>query len=193
VTIIPLQIKDPENVSKEEEDKNKQREFLLAGFYHIDLWAKFLDSNTLLMPEFSEEQIEELPYDHDREKIRILNQFLADAEDKILKAKSGLTVSRLNVPLSYTKRSRIEEDRFVHPSYINSALIVGSEKRIALVPRFNQGTDLKYRDYQLFPAMEKKVRETFEEAGYEVVWVDSDPFPQFHSGIHCLTRNIPKI
>jgi agmatine/peptidylarginine deiminase len=157
------------------------------GTGHIDMWAKFLDDETLIVGELRDEILGLESYSSsDLRKVQSLKNYL-DERAKEIQA-LGFKVIRLPMP------APLLADQDVFRSYTNSLTLNGK----VLVPRYlkpayaSMTADGQYPDAQYISAYEAEVRDTYERLGYTFIWVDSDNLIADGGAVHCTTMQIAK-
>lgn len=153
---------------------------------HIDMFAKFLDDDTILINEISAKQIDQIKDAKEKKAAKEMKDYL----DKTTKQISSLGFKLLKVPMPVPQvRTQsfdtYEHDSFVTRSYTNSLIINRGGKKVALVPRYTKArvkplesstrsrrlaTDWEQLD-KLDPIQQKKRQENYSDhdliAGYE--------------------------
>ena len=188
------------------------------GTGHIDLWAKLLSDQVILVNDLELSTIATHP-ERQPELLKI-RDFLLHWQGEF--AKRGFTV--VTIPLPVPVYNGESEQALFH-SYTNSLLVNGT----ILVPRYKQpiaelgiasewiseekdyvmpggatsgmcpGRDdpLKYYDHCLTLDYEKRVQETLESIDYQngkkyqVIWVEADKMVWFDGAVHCSTMEVP--
>lgn len=170
---------------------------------HIDMWAKFLDENTLIVNYISDETVKTAPPD-DYRKYKDLQEFFdiqATGKNSLGKdvgnslgamakaANPELMVLRIPMPAPDIQEDKDGNYDGVFRSYTNSLLLNG----YALVPRYLQDFEKQqpYRDAALQADYEKEVKDVYEKAGYKVIWLVSDGLINIGGATHCVTMQIP--
>lgn len=147
---------------------------------HIDMWAKVVARDTVLVNELSADTLNlvQAQYGHIPADVADLKARL-DGGARQLEA-AGMKVERLPMPLPY---------RNVFRTFANSILVNGR----AIVPafaKFGWGYD-EYPDAKLEPAYEAQVKKIYAKHGYETRFVNADGLMFNGGGFHCVLLQIP--
>jgi agmatine/peptidylarginine deiminase len=161
---------------------------------HIDIWAKFLDDNTIIVNELRDEVINlDVFNDEEKRKQREIKSFLDERASEIVRL--GFKVMRTPLLAPYPFRWGFKSgEQAEFRSYTNSLLVNGA----AFVPQFkkeqvlNGGAANDYRDGKFISAYENEVQKTYESYGYKVIWVNSDRIYKMGGTVHCTTMQIPE-
>lgn len=165
---------------------------------HIDVWAKFLDENTLLISELSDETLATLPESQRRHYMQV-QRFLERQATGVGRAGQTLATSLGQLAKQHNPKLNIIRIPMPAPgyyggsqvfrTYTNSLLING----VALVPRYHKVgfSGEAYLDEALMPTYEKEVERIYQAAGYQVVWLDFDTFIRLQGAVHCVTMQVP--
>jgi agmatine deiminase len=153
------------------------------GTGHIDMWAKFLDNETVLVGSIYDESLEYLNRgSQDYQAAMEIREYL-DARAADIRA---LGYNVLRIPMPTPIISRYSTLR----SYTNSLLVNGT----AIVPQYNRAAyGYRYADQQLKDFYEAEVRDVYEQAGYEVRFVPSDQLIFNGGAVHCVTMQVPRL
>lgn len=158
------------------------------GTGHIDMWAKFLSDDTLIVGEIRNEIIELGGYTAaEAEKVKTMQSFLNRRASEI--AKRGYKVVRIPMPAPV-----YDGDSWMFRSYTNSLTV----NKVALVPRYTNPyyTNLAegggYLDRSLIAGYENEVISIYRRLGYSFKWVDSDDVIAAGGAVHCTTMQIPR-
>jgi agmatine/peptidylarginine deiminase len=171
---------------------------------HIDMWAKFLNKDTVLIASLSDETLN-ASGSRNLARLREVQDFLeteATGKDKSGKTVANSLAYLLNqqnpsikivrvpmpAPAFYTS-TNTGENIEVFRSYTNSLLLNG----YALVPQYSTDmyTELPYKDADLKQQYENTVAEAYQQAGYQVLWVPADYFIGMGGAVHCVTMQVP--
>ena len=167
---------------------------------HIDVWAKFLDEDTLLISELSDETLATLPESQRRHYVQV-QRFLERQATGIGRAGQTLETSLGQLAKKHNPQLNIVRIPMPAPgyyggsqvfrTYTNSLLVNG----VALVPRYHRVgfSGEAYLDEALIPAYESTVEQVYQSAGYRVVWVDSDDLIRLQGAVHCVTMQVPAL
>jgi len=142
---------------------------------HIDMWSKFVDDDTVLVGQISEETLA-FATSGNRAMAKQIQGYLNDRAADI--AELGYRVIRIPMPLPSPSLYR---------SYTNSLLLNG----IAIIPQYVSGNFSNYSDQTLISTYETKVRQIYEAMGYKAVFIPSDAMISSGGAVHCVTMQIP--
>lgn len=152
-----------------------------APHEHIDMWAKVINRDTVLVNQIPDAALEIVRARDPREYDRLvaMNRNL-DAAATVFQ--EFMHVNRLPMPLPMGN---------VFRTYTNSTLV----NNVVIVPRYREFVDMQqaYLDHALLGGYEKEVQATYESLGLAVKFVNSDLLIQHGGGIHCATANIPLV
>ncbi len=143
---------------------------------HIDIWAKFINDDTVLVGEILAETLATVagfPIERYGREIQI---FLDNRARDI--TAMGYKVERVPMPAPAGSVR----------SYLNALLANGT----AIVPRFGKEDD-SYPDQELTKKYETAVKEIYKRHGFNVTWVDADLLTSNNGAIHCVTMQIPAL
>jgi agmatine/peptidylarginine deiminase len=154
---------------------------------HIDMWAKFIDDETILVSRMLPETVTSMPTDRypfaqTTTDIRdYLEARIAELRDM------GYQLIELPLPLPDSGSGLIVR------TYVNG-LIVGGK---LLVPRYESNTieflgATPYVDDDLIPMYEEKVMDALNQTSLEPIWVNADAIIQGGGSIHCATMEMGK-
>lgn len=156
--------------------------FQIAGapHGHIDMWAKFVNKDTVLINEITPEHLEFIwnehgsLYQYTRSVQTALNQ-IAQQFRAINK-----TVIRIPMPTPLPLMWR---------TYTNSLTI----NQFVLLPRYkeSQMPGVSYPDENLLKSLESHVEKIYRDQGLTPLWVDSDSYIRRGGSLHCLAITIP--
>lgn len=165
---------------------------------HIDIWAKFLRADRVIIGEISSESLNQVP-DFQREKYLAVQAFLeeqatgqkADGSESpmalasILKREEpGVQILRVPMPTP-----GVYQGTDVFRTYTNSLLL----NEVAIVPRYGQGSRARIGNRQLNLQQEARVQELYEEAGFQVIWIPADNLIRDGGAWHCVSMQIPRL
>lgn len=198
--------KDREAVLKAAKHYLSQRLYVIPSLPHeptghLDIWAKFLDSKTLVVSEILPESLAYAPSDL-LAPIREMQAFLnlqatgmADGQAQpgtlaylARRALPDLRILRLPMPLPWDDGGHL-----VVPNYANGLLL----NQIALLPRYQAqlnhfGPPQPYPDAALMPEYEARAAAAYATAGYRVHWVSADRLIRDGGALHCAALQIPQ-
>ncbi|RYZ47397.1 MAG: hypothetical protein EOP07_26990 [Proteobacteria bacterium] len=155
------------------------------GTGHIDMWAKFLDDDNVIVSELREEVMALYTNKADLQKARNMQVYLDTRASEI--EAMGFNVIRIPAP------GPIFRNDETYRSYTNSLTVSGS----VIVPRYvTPGSDTiavngLYFDQALLAKYEAEVRKVYESFGYKFTWVNSDDLIYTGGAVHCTTMQIP--
>lgn len=167
---------------------------------HIDMWAKFLNQNTLLIGQLSDQSIQLAPaeYQAQLKDIQAFLEMQASGKDsngqvvpeslyqQALASNAQLKVVRIPMPLPLQEYQGASLFR----SYTN-ALIVNNH---ALIPQYRSlPNNQAYPDNALLQGYEQAVSQAYQAAGYQVKWIPSDTWIVSGGAVHCVTMQIPQV
>lgn len=146
---------------------------------HIDMWAKLLNDNTVLIGQMDEESVN-LANQFGPEALQVnkdISKFLNENAEKF--KTHGFSVVRVPMPTVYNG---------VFRSYTNSILL----NKTAVVPRYQKMQNiLEYIDAHRIEAWENQVKSAYENAGYEVKSALSDALIYEGGAVHCTAMQVP--
>ncbi len=146
---------------------------------HIDMWAKYLNDDTILVSEIEDQTLNFLSGGN-RSKAKNLQDYLKQRQAD-LKA-MGYTV--ISVPMPAPQFSNFGGGD-IFRSYTNSLFVNDT----VIVPRYAGN----YSDSQLQSYYEGKATTAYQQAGFKVRFVTSDSVIAHGGAIHCITTQIPKL
>ena len=154
------------------------------GTGHIDMWAKFLSDDIVLVNELTRATLEEMADGTASKRTAVqIQKFLEERAVEI--AAMGYQVIRVPMP------SPVVGSNDIFRSYSNSLIV----NKTAIVPRYSRPARgaLDYEDEDLIAGYESSVRRAYEAAGLKVVFIDSDRLIASGGAIHCITMQLPKL
>lgn len=172
------------------------------GTGHIDMWAKFLSDDLILVNELSELQLKLPMAEAERDYAKIVKTYLDNMATKI--SGMGFQVVRIPMPLPQNRswsEAASESTYHVVRSYSNSLLINRSGRQTAIVPRYEKarltpgevsgrGLSAEIQDYSDSDAIkdyEAAVEKAYNAAGYQVSWINADQLIAAGGAVHCVT------
>ncbi len=194
---------DPEQITQELE-KHLQQKFTIVprlpyeSTGHIDIWAKFLSAKVLIIGEISEISLERVP-EEQREAYTEVREFLNEQATGFNQAGQESTES-----LAYQLKKldpEIEIQRIPMPTpgiykgietfrtYTNSVLI----NNTAIVPKYGRGGRSRSGDRDLLSNQESAVEKLYQDAGYQVIWIQADNLIRDGGAWHCVSMQIPSL
>jgi agmatine/peptidylarginine deiminase len=147
------------------------------GTGHIDMWSKFLDDDTVIVGQISDETLSYANSSNRSLALRIQEFLDARAADI---ADLGYNVVRIPMPVPSADLYR---------SYTNSLLLNGT----AIVPQYVNNRGRSYADQSLIKSYEAEVRRVYSSLGYKVVFIPSDEMIATGGAVHCVTMQIPAV
>jgi len=147
---------------------------------HIDMYAKILNSKTVLVNELTslsldlvKDNVDDIPAD-----ILELKNSLNAAAKQFSK---HLHVVRIPMPVPFKNTFR---------TYTNSILVNGT----AIVPDYKNYREVggPYPDDKILPKLRAKATAIYHRFGYEVRYVNADSLIYNGGAFHCVTMHLPK-
>lgn len=147
---------------------------------HIDMWAKFVSKDTILVNEIRPEIIELA--EKNSIDLKDVLRVQKSLDRSAAKLEKFYKVKRVPMPLPYDGQFR---------TYLNSIIV----NRHVIVPQFmKQYVSRKpYLDRAYFKKYESEVKDAFEWAGFKAIFVNSDYLISNGGSFHCVTSHIPRI
>lgn len=164
------------------------------GTGHIDMWAKFLDDDTIMINKISDDQID-IATDKETKKVtRAIQAYLQDRERDFTDLGYKVETVPMPVPQIYT----VEKDGktwtdFVMRSYTNSLFVINDSGSHALVPQYttpDKDVGRAYVDAARIAGYEKEVMVVYEKYGYRSRFVRADDLIAAAGAVHCTTMQI---
>ena len=184
------------------------------GTGHIDMWAKFLDNDTVMVNELRQEIVDlEWYTDEERGKVKEIQAYLEARSSDIRNL--GFKLIRIPMPApvfsyyAYTDATQKKLVQYpdVFRSYTNSITVNGT----AVTPRyqaidangglFDAATNVRigsmpikeaYPDAALVQSYEDEARAAYESLGYRMNFVTVDNLISIGGAVHCVTMQIAK-
>ncbi len=147
------------------------------GTGHIDMWGKFLDDDTVIVGQISDETLSYASSSNRSLTLRIQEFLDARAADI---ADLGYNVVRIPMPVPSANLFR---------SYTNSLLLNGT----AIIPQYLSAQGGSYADQSLLKRYEAEVRRVYQSLGYKVVFIPSDSMIATGGAVHCVTMQVPAV
>ncbi len=158
------------------------------GTGHIDMWAKFLSDDTVIVAQLRDEIVNLPNYSAtQKSKVANLQKYLETRAAEV--SALGLTVVRVPMPAPVFSK---EGDVF--RSYTNSLTVNG----VVLVPRYvypafdDIAVAGQYLDQSFLAAYETEAAAAYRGLGYQVKWIDSDDLIAIGGAVHCTTMQIAR-
>lgn len=165
---------------------------------HLDMWAKFIQENLLLVAEIDREALQILPPIL-QQRYKVLADFLdqqatgytpvgdfdAHSLFALLKqAAPELEIVRIPMPLPLH-----QQENEIFRTYTNSLLV----DKVAVVPKYERigGVGYYYPDRKWMTSYEAEVEAAYHRAGYRVEWLAADYLIQDGGAWHCTAMQIP--
>ncbi len=166
---------------------------------HLDMWAKLLNPDTLVIAELSPQTLDFAPEEliQDYQEVRAFLEQQASGltpEGKVVENALGPLMKRLNPKLKIVRMPMpapvLYGESEVFRSYTNSLLVNGK----AIVPRYQRmgGVGYYYPDRSLMQDYENRVETIYRQAGYQVFWLNADYLIQDGGAWHCATMQVPQ-
>ncbi|HEY3356092.1 MAG TPA: agmatine deiminase family protein [Polyangia bacterium] len=147
--------------------------------HHIDIWAKLVSKDTVLVNEIRAATLERVAPDQGlATEVAFVKQYL-DARAADLAA-LGLTVVRLPMPAPFFKYGIT-----IVPTYSNALLV----NTTAIIPSF-QASGFSFMDEDLYPTYEADAAAIYRAAGFTPVFVEAGELAKGHGSIHCATMQL---
>ena len=157
---------------------------------HIDVWAKFLSNNTILIHNLEDRTINTINPKY-QSKAREIQTFLRARKTEL--ESLGLTVKMIPMPAPYFDVGNVGTDyeyevnsvlSFVNALAINGTLIVPD-----YLANFNtDGDEIPLSDISLYPEYKKTIEAIAASEGFSTVFVNSDNIVGLGGAIHCVTK-----
>jgi agmatine/peptidylarginine deiminase len=147
------------------------------GTGHIDMWGKFLNDDTVIVGQISDETLSYANSSNRSLALQIQRFLEARASDI---AELGYNVVRIPMPIPSANLYR---------SYTNSLLLNGT----AIIPQYVRSNLGSYADQSLLSSYEAEVRRVYQSLGYKVVFIPSDEMIATGGAVHCVTMQIPSV
>lgn len=170
------------------------------GTGHIDIFAKFLNDDTIVVNEIQAKTLATISDADDRKKADEVRLSLDKVAEELSKA--SYKVVRIPMPAPLASKEHF-------PSYTNSLIVKGT----IFVPKFQkrwadekgeveniEELSVDYADKSLLASYEKSVSEAYSAAGYKVMFHEMklpdgtgvlDVLESLQGSIHCMTMQIP--
>lgn len=145
------------------------------GTGHLDMWAKFLDDDTIVVNQIDDAVIQNAGIgSKERQVAKSIQQFLEDRAQQI--KGMGFKVVRISMPLPDARGD-------VYRSYTNGLVV----NKTMIVPRY---VNLAHEDDNTKRQYEQEVKTVYEQAGFKVVFIEADSLIEIGGAIHCVTMQI---
>lgn len=163
----------------------------LTAFSHIDMWARFIDDQTVLLAEIPQSTLSQWQNKMPLQTYKFAQraqQFLNEQAERIFNDR--FTVIRIPIPLPY-----LREKQFITPTFLNFLEV----NQTIIIPRYGSlpGFSTLYLDSDQFPNYQHRINELFSRiSGWQkkkIVWIDADAVIQQFGAIHCITSNVPNL
>ena len=170
------------------------------GTGHIDMFAKFLNNDTLIVSQMRSETLAAIA----RSEGRGSESYLAATEMQTYLEQVAAQLSRqynvIRIPMP-APNADTGVDFTVVRSYTNSLLVNGT----AIIPRYVRGASdqygtvnyaegsLSFNSDNLLYAYEQEVEAAYASQGYKVVWIESDSLISNGGAVHCVTMQLPRL
>lgn len=142
---------------------------------HIDMWAKFLNDDTIAVSQISDETIattEGLV----AARAAKMQRYLEDRANDLMAM--GYEVKRIPMP---APAGAVR-------SYTNSLFV----NQTAIIPRYGVEDDT-YPDQNLTPKYNTAVTKLYRQYGFKVEFIDADELTMSNGAIHCVTMQVPAL
>lgn len=155
---------------------------------HVDMWAKWLNDNTLIVAQVQNEAIALIKKDNDKKRSLQIQAFLENRAREFVAM--GYFVKRVPMLIPTFDVPGDGSSPTAFAPYTNSLIVNGN----VLVPRYKGSIDFfRSADSSLIPAYEKQVQAVYAEGGFPVDkfhWFDADDTIAARGMIHCSTMGI---
>ncbi len=154
---------------------------------HVDMWMKFLNSETLLINQIDAKDIESFPGLSRSEKEKALK--ISEALNQVAESlKSDYKIIRLPSPVPSEELSL---------TYANAILVNGT----AIVPRYSKELSQDAQDTletwqwkkNYLETMETRIQDIYKNSGFKVIAIDSNEWIKDGGSFHCVTFHLPDI
>ncbi len=175
----------------------------IEGTGHIDMWAKFLSDDTILVGEISSEQLKLAKNDEEASAGLAIQTYLEDVTHQL--AELGFKLVKIPMPLPQALMREVNGvngvDTWVIRSFTNSLLVKKAGVKTAIVPLYrklvtghsNSAADdyaltmEPYSDASLLRGYQEKVTDAYTKAGYNIDYIVSDDLILNAGAVHCTT------
>ena len=160
------------------------------GSQHIDIWAKYISNDTILVHDLQERTLLTMNSKY-RSRGKEIQTFLR-ARQADLKA-LGLKVKTIPMPAPYfdlgNEGSDYEYELISILSFINGLIINGT----IIFPDYIQnndadGNDIPMSDIQYYSDYKKSISSTVGDEGFKAVFINADNIVGLGGAIHCVTK-----
>lgn len=161
------------------------------GTKHIDLYFLALGKKHVMIPEITEEGINQLGFDNEKPLARTARDFL-NAQAERLKNQYGYRVDRLPMlpPLYQVDQKGERQAVYFSPANVLLANLDSKRKKV-FIPHFEVPADWGEK----FPVYVKKVedqwKDYFSQNGWEPIFVPANKAARAYGLIRCLTAPVP--
>lgn len=180
------------------------------GTGHIDMWAKFLNDDEILINSISDQQIADIKNPTTLYATRILQRYLQDRAEDL--AALGYKITEIPMPIpqhEYIEYNGQVYENFIIRSYTNSLIIQKEEgdliENTALIPQYLKfhtylpdangniaAAEIPYDDDAMLASYEAAVAEAYRNAGFKINFIPSDDLIAMGGAIHCVTMQLAK-
>ena len=160
------------------------------GSQHIDIWAKFISNDTILVHDLEDRAVQTMNPQYRSRGEEIQDYLKARQAD--LKA-LGLNVKKIPMPAPYfdvgNEGSDYEYEMISILSFINGLIVNGT----IIFPDYILNTDadnnvIDLSDIQYFSDYKESIASTVGSEGFKAVFINSDNIVGLGGAIHCVTK-----
>lgn len=153
-----------------------------APHEHIDMWAKIVSPDTVLVNSLSPELIQQAEITLSDDVVKDVKIVAQQLEQAAATLAQRMKVVRIPMPLPYGG---------VFRTFANSVLING----VAILPKYevNPRSGQPYIDQDMMAEMEAVAQTAYASFGYEVRWVNADELIINGGALHCVTAHLPRV
>lgn len=154
------------------------------GTGHIDMWAKFLNDDTVIVSELRNEVVALYSGTYRNQALTVQKYF----DDRAKEISSmGYRVIRIPSPGPV-----LGGEQEIFRSYTNSITVNGN----VIIPRYITqmvgSSNGRYFDNAFISKYEREVQKAYESAGYNAIWIESDDLIAIGGAVHCTTMQIAR-
>jgi agmatine/peptidylarginine deiminase len=146
---------------------------------HVDMWAKFLNNDTILMGRMEAETLIAVADRTDRRTAESMKEYLDARHKEISELLPDCRIIHVPMPAPRGGITR---------TYTNSLIVNGT----AIIPSYRKSKS-EYEDAALVEGYESRVAAAYQKAGLKPVFVDSDDLIKKGGAVHCVTMQLADI
>jgi agmatine/peptidylarginine deiminase len=172
------------------------------GTGHIDMFAKFLSDDVILLNEISEAEIQKVQSTSEKVLAIQISQYLEKIALEMREL--GFQVSRVPMPIPQLRKVYAVDssyEYFVIRSYTNSLLVIREGSKVAIVPRYSKAELAsdesnafgkmagvqEYTDSASIANYEIAVQKAYQDLGYSIDFITTDRLIANGGSVHCVT------